>query len=543
MYEVKFEELSPAEWFRRNKEVVGFTSQARATYQAVKELIENSLDATEAYGILPTVKVRIEYFDRSRGWLSIYVEDNGIGIPKDEIPNVFGKMFYGSKYRMRQQRGVLGLGVKMIVLYAQMTTSVPVYVRSSFIGSDKIYEYTLMMDTLNNRPIVLNSNERPNVYGWHGTAVKIVIEGDWSRARKRLEEYLYRTHMIAPYAELYFKGPDLELYFSRLTKKLPRIPKEGLPHPKSIDVETIKQLIARSDGMTVLEFLVENFDGVGRTTALSFLRWAKIDENKRVNELTNDEIVNLVAKMKEYDAWKRPSSDPLSPIGEDILVEGVSKLLEPEFITAVTRKPRSYAGHPFIVEVVLAWGGKIAPSDKVVLYRCANKVPLLYDEGVDVIRKVVDSIDWRVYKVTFPAPLALLVHVCSTKIPYTSPGKEAIADVAEIREEVELAIREAARRLKSYIIRRQKEEEEYAKYRTLMMYGSEVISALAYLTNTDEKVIAEMLKALIKKKIRLEAVETDEEISRGRAENPQRGGHESYRAAETRIGLSSRDTS
>ncbi len=122
-------------------------------------------------------------------------------------------------------------------------------------------------------------------------------------------------------------------------------------------------------------------------------------------------------------------ADWLSPIGEDILAEGVKFVLKPEVVFTVTRKPSSYMGNPFIVEAALAWGGgAIEPSDKPIIYRFANKVPLIYDEGNDVVRKIVDEIDWTQYKVKFPAPpLAIVVHICSTKIPYASAGKEAIA--------------------------------------------------------------------------------------------------------------------
>ncbi len=499
--EVKYEELSPAEWFRRNKELAGLTNPTRALYQTIREFVENSLDATESYGILPTVKIRIEYVDKSKGWVSVYVEDNGIGIPDHEIPNVFGKVFYSSKYRIRQHRGVFGLGAKMVILYAQSTTNKPIYVRSAPIGSDKIYEYVLMINTLKNEPIILERREYPNRYGWHGTAVKVVIEGDWGKAKRRIEEYLRRTYMIAPYAEIYFKAPDLTLYFPRATTKLPPPPKEGLPHPKSVDVELIKHLIARDPNLTLKEFLIEYFDGVGKQTAEAFLKWAKLDEGKKVGELTEDEITYLTTKMREFDGWRRPRADWLSPVGEELLIEGVKKVLEPEFVAAVTRKPSSYGGHPFIVEAAIAWGGKIPPSEKPIIYRFANKVPLLYDEGSDVVRKVVEEIDWSIYKVKFPAPLAVIVHVCSTKIPYVSAGKEAIADVVEIEEEIMLAIRECARKLRMYITKKEKEEEIYVKYATFSMYATEVAHALAFVTRTPEEEIKRRLKELIVRKL------------------------------------------
>ncbi len=505
-FTIRYEELSPAEWFRRNKELAGLTNPTRALYQTIREFVENSLDATESYGILPSIRIRVSYYDKSRGWISVYVEDNGIGIPDQEIPNVFGKVFYSSKYRVRQHRGVFGLGAKMIILYAQSTTNKPVIVRSAPIGSSKIFEYVLTIDTLKNQPIIISRKEYENRYGWHGTAVKVVIEGDWGRARRRIEEYLKRTYMVAPYAEIYFEGPDLVLYLPRATTKLPPPPKEGYPHPKSVDVELIKHLILQNPNLTLKEFLTEYFDGVGKQTAETFLKWANLDGLRKVGDLTEDEITYLTTKMREFDGWRRPRADWLSPVGEDILVEGVKKILEPEFVAAVTRKPSSYSGHPFVVEAAIAWGGKIPTSDKPIIYRFANKVPLLYDEGSDVIRKVVDEIDWSTYKVKFPAPLAIVVHVCSTKIPYVSAGKEAIADVVEIEEEIKLAIREVARRLRQYLTKKEKEEEVYVKYATFNMYAAEVASALAYITGKSSEEIKRKLSELVTRKLGPELV-------------------------------------
>ncbi len=150
---VKFEALSPAEFFRRNREIAGFSNSTRAVYQTIRELVENSLDATETFKILPSIKIYIDYADQSRSWVSIYVEDNGIGIPGDEIPNVFGRVFYSSKYRIKQHRGgIFGLGAKMVVLYAQSTTNTPILVRSAPLKSDVIYEYQLMIDITKNEP-------------------------------------------------------------------------------------------------------------------------------------------------------------------------------------------------------------------------------------------------------------------------------------------------------------------------------------------------------------------------------------------------------
>jgi len=498
-----YEALPVAEWFRRNRELAGFHNPTRALYQTIRELTENSLDATETYGILPTILLRVDVEDEQKGWVSVYAEDNGIGIPGNEIPNVFGRVFYSSKYRIKQHRGVFGLGLKMVVLYAQSTTNKPVLVRSATLKSDKIFEYQIMIDTNSNSPIILDRREYPNKYRWHGTAVKVYLEGNWLASKKRIEDYLRRTAIIAPYAEIIFKGPDLELWLKRRTTKLPPAPKEGLPHPRSVDVDTLKQMIQESRGLTLQEFLMENFDAVGEGTAKAFLEWAGFNPNMKVRALTPEELVRLVEKMKQYEGWRRPRSDWLSPAGAELLEIGAKAILGAEAVFAVTRKPESYGGHPFIVEAAVAWGGQIPPGDRPVLLRYANKIPLLYDEGADVARKVVDEFNWQNYKVKFPAPLAVIIHVCSTKIPYASAGKEAIAEVPEIEKEMRLALRDAAKKLRLYLSRKEKEMEMLNRYITLAKYIDEVAYNLALVTRIDKESIAGNLHKLIEKKIGL----------------------------------------
>ncbi|MEM1636671.1 MAG: DNA topoisomerase VI subunit B [Pyrobaculum sp.] len=496
-----YEALPVAEWFRRNRELAGFHNSTRALYQTIRELVENSLDATETYGILPTIYLRVAVEDEQKSWVSVYAEDNGIGIPGNEIPNVFGRVFYSSKYKIKQHRGVFGLGLKMVVLYAQSTTNKPVLVRSAALKSDKIYEYQIMIDTNANSPIILDRREYPNKYRWHGTAVKVVLEGNWLGAKKRIEDYLRRTAIIAPYAEIVFKGPDMDLWLKRRTTKLPPAPKEGLPHPKSVDVDTIKQMLLDSRGMTLLEFLTENFDAVGEGTAKAFLEWAGFNPNAKATALTPEELVRLVEKMKQYEGWRRPRADWLSPVGAELLEIGAKAILGAEAVFAVTRKPESYGGHPFIVEAAVAWGGQIPPSDKPLLLRYANKIPLLYDEGADVARKVVDEFHWDNYKVKFPAPLAVIIHVCSTKIPYASAGKEAIAEVAEIEKEMRLALRDAAKKLRLYLSRKEKEMELFNKYITFAKYVDEIAHNLSVITRLEKSIIAQNLHKLIEKKL------------------------------------------
>ena len=495
----RFRGLSPAEFFHRNREIAGFANPARALYQTARELIANSLDATENHGILPRIYVEITQDSDNEKRVTVLVADNGIGIPLHEVPNVFGRVFYGSKYVVRQSRGVFGLGVKMAVLYAQMTTGKPIYVRTAPLGSPVEGEYYLQIDVSRNIPHVLKMRLRKKERDWHGTVVKLTLEGSWQLAKKRILEYIRRTALITPYASIRLKAPDEELVFRRVTRELPQPPSAGLYHPKGVDIELLKEMIRslNSTDMTLLEFLAKNFEGVGEKSAEEFLKWAGFSPDTKIRELKVEHLEQLATKMKEYDGWRRPRPYTLSPLGARLLEEGVRRILSPEFVKAVTRPPSSYGGHPFIVEVAIAYGGEIPPVEAPVLLRFANRMPLLYDEGADVSRRVVDSIDWSVYRVKFPAPVAVVTHICSTKIPFKGVGKEAVAEVPEIEKELEMAVRDAARALRLYLSRLERLQEAKRREVVFRKYMGEVVSALSYITSISEEELRSKLEELI----------------------------------------------
>ena len=496
--EIEYRGLSPSQFFWRNREIAGFSNPARALYQTVRELVENSLDATETYGILPDIKVRIRVDEEDPSRVSVRVEDNGIGVPLEEVPHVFGRVFYGSKYVLRQSRGVFGLGVKMAVLYAQITTGRPVYVKSSTPDSPVIYEFELMIDVETNTPLILNQRLYKKRRNWHGTAVELTIEGNWSLARRKVLEYFKRTALIAPYANIQLETPEERLEFKRATREMPAPPKLGKPHPRGVDVELLRMLIGAADSRIALrEFLMEFFDAVGPRTAESFCEWAGFDPSTKVGKLKLEDLERLAKKMKEFGRWRRPRSLTLSPLGEELLKKGVRKILKPDYVTAVTRSPSSYGGNPFVVEVALAYGGEIPPGNSAMLFRFANRIPLLYDEGADVAREVVDKIDWSVYKVKFPAPLAIVVHICSTKLPFKGVGKEAIADVPEVEKEIEIAVRTAARRLRTHLTKLKKMYELKRREATIGRYIGEVARALGYVTGVGEREVEERLKIML----------------------------------------------
>jgi DNA topoisomerase-6 subunit B len=449
-----FQEISAADFFYRNRDIAGFTNPSRAIYSTIRELVENSLDACETREIPPDIYLRVSHESgptEGPGIYRVHIEDNGIGIPADIVPSAFGQVLFGSKYKLRQTRGTFGLGGKMAVLYGQITTHGKATITSS-VGPTKIHQYELTIDIQKNKPLILNHRTIPNQDRWHGTVIEFSTEADYTRAMPKILEYLMQTAIVAPYASITYVDPRGRLYrFDRATLKMPKPPLETLPHPYGVDVETMRRLIDVAKEHTMVDFLKNNFHRVGKTIATSFLQQVNVPNKKNPKKLTPDEIVQLVNGMKNFK-FLPPDASCLSPLGEELLEAGIRKELSPEFVSVYQRKPSAYSGFPFIVEVGVAYGGQIEQGQGVKLFRFANKIPLLFDEASDVSWKVVNGgIDWRHYKVSPDMPIAVFVHICSTKVPYKTVGKEFIADRPDVEREIVNALREVSRQLSLFL--------------------------------------------------------------------------------------------
>jgi DNA topoisomerase-6 subunit B len=396
-----------------------------------------------------------------------------------------------------------GLGAKMAILYAQLTTGKPFEIYSSTRKTRYIYYYKLMIDVKRNEPQILEMASWEKRSKWHGTIVKLTIEGEWSRrVRDYVAVYIKRTAIITPYADITAILPSVEkedeyevLRFPRVTSMLPRPPKEAKPHPLGIDLEMLKMMINETGAKTVLSFLTNEFQRIGEVTATRILKNAGIDPDKPPRTLDDDELQRLYKAMREEKYWA-PTDEPLSPIGEELIRIGLKEILRPEFIATASRKPSSYSGHPFIVEGGIAYGGELASrldeiaqdsvkgetGPYIVLLRYANKIPLLYDEKTDVMWSIVDpsKFPWRsVYKLEPTDTVAVLIHICSTKVPYKGVGKESVANVEEVESEVRLLAQELARKLREYIQRKKRAQEARQKLSLFLRYIPEVAAGLA----------------------------------------------------------------
>ncbi len=468
----KLKEISIAEFFEKNKHILGYSNPAKALVTCVKEAVDNALDATEEAGILPDVMVRIAKIDKSV--CRVIVEDNGPGIVKHQIPKIFGKLLYGSRFHsIKQTRGQQGLGISSAVLYAQLTTGKPAVVISKTSPKEKACRMEIMIDTKRNEPEVISESliewHRP-----HGTRVELEIVGSYVRERRQsVYEYLKQTSIVNPHAKITFIEPDGTIHeFERVSNELPKIPKEIKPHPHGIELGTFLAMLKTTKASNLKRFLKDEFVRIGDKIADEIIAKAGFSGREHPRSLGREQALRLLNAFKEVQLLP-PPTDCLSPIGADLIMKSLMKEFKAEFVYAITRKPKVYSGHPFLVEVGIAYGGSIK-NDKVEILRFANKIPLLYQQGGCALTKAVESVNWRTYglqqsKNELPnAPAVILIHLASTNIPYTSESKEAIAGIPEIFDEVKLALQEVGRKLKEYIDRKQKLQKKKKKEEVLL---------------------------------------------------------------------------
>lgn len=500
MSEGKLREISVAEFFEKNKHILGYSNPARAIITVVKEAVDNALDACEDAGILPDIFVRVSRVDDH---FRIVVEDNGPGIEKEHIPRVFGKLLYGSRFHeIRQSRGQQGIGISAAVLYSQLTTGKPAVVISKTAKDTKATKIALYINTKRNEPEIVEESEEE----WYlpsGTKIELEVAGNYVRERKQsVFEYLKETALINPHAKITFVEPDGTIHeFGRVSDEIPPVPKSIKPHPHGIELGTLMSMLKSTKASTLKKFLKDEFVRVGDKIAEDVLEKAKLDPELRPQDIGRDEAAELLKAFQNTD-FLPPPIDCLSPIGEEMISKSLMTQYSPEFVYAVTRKPKVYSGHPFLVEVGIAYGGEIK-TEKVILLRYANKIPLLYQQGGCALTKAVESVNWKAYGLTqnkdeLPsAPAVIFIHLASTNIPYTSESKEAVAAIPEIVDEVRLALQEAGRRLKEYIDRRSrrqmKKKKEEMINKVLPLIAKKVCEVLEKDTIEVEKIVARIM--------------------------------------------------
>ena len=377
-------DISVSEFFAKNRHLLGFDSPRKALLMSVKEAVDNSLDACEEAGILPEIWVHIEQVGDSGNRYRMGVQDNGPGIVSKQIPLIFGKLLYGSKFhRLRMSRGQQGIGISAAGMYGVLTTGKPVKIISKIDAKHPAHYSELRIDTKTNQPEILNGKgdgvDIPAGKGgaelmakhsieWvaendkgdaieHGTRVTIEMEAKFQRGRGSVEEYLEQTAISNPHARLHFQGPDgPERIFERSTEDLPPEPKEIKPHPYGVELGRLVTMLQEHPKFTLAQFLTQSFSRVSHGTAKKICDIAKLSTRVTTGKLGRGEADAIFKAIQDIKI-PPPATDCVVPIGEQRLLAGIRQVVPGEFFTAATRPPGVYRGNPFVIEASLAYGG------------------------------------------------------------------------------------------------------------------------------------------------------------------------------------------
>ena len=475
-------EISIAEFFEKNKHLLGFDNKRKALLTTIKEAVDNSLDACEEAGILP--EIIVEVIDMTNDRFRVVVEDNGPGIVKQQVPKIFAKLLYGSKFhRLKQSRGQQGIGISASVMYGQLTTGRPAKITSKT-GRDKPAHYfELRINTQKNGPEILKDVEKE----WNkerGTRIEIDISANYLKGSQSIDEYLRETAIVNPHVTIIYTNPKAEqIIYQRASEKLPPEPKEIMPHPYGVELGTLIKMLGITQSKTLLHFFTTEFSRVSSAIAKKICENARILPNTKPSKINRQQAEDLYNGIKQTKIMS-PPTDCIAPIGADLIEKGIKKEINAEFYCSVTRPPNVYSGNPFIIEAAIAYGGDI-PSDKTIeVLRFANRVPLLYQQGACAVSKSIGDTNWRPYGLSqsqrsLPVgPAIMLVHLASVWAPFTSEAKEAIAHYPEIIKEMKLALQECGRKLGQYVSKKKKVGDELKKRSYIEKYMKYIGQAL-----------------------------------------------------------------
>jgi DNA topoisomerase-6 subunit B len=266
-------EISVSEFFTKNRHLLGFDSPTKALLTTIKEAVDNSLDACEEAGILPDLEIEIRPVPKTENRYRVIVEDNGPGIVKAQVPKIFGKLLYGSKFhRLRQSRGQQGIGISAAGMYGQLTTGKPVVIESRVSKKKPAQHFTLVIDTLKNEPQIKKDLEADWGDKPHGTRVEIELEGTHKGGRHGVEAYLRQTVLANPHVKITYKDPKGEVTeFNRATKVLPEEADEIKPHPYGVEVGMLLRMTKVTSSRQLKGFFQSEFSRVGPKAASSII--------------------------------------------------------------------------------------------------------------------------------------------------------------------------------------------------------------------------------------------------------------------------------
>jgi DNA topoisomerase VI subunit B len=501
----KQREIGVAEFFAKNRHLLGFDNKRKALMTTIKEAVDNSLDACEEAGMLPEINVMITDMGNER--FKIIVEDNGPGIVKEQIGRIFAKLLYGSKFhKLAQSRGQQGIGISASVMYGQLTTGKPAKITSKTGPDEPAHYMEIKIDTKKNEPIYIKE-DTTDWYVDHGTKIEIELEGSYQKGAQSIDEYLKQTAITNPHCTIIYTTPKAEqIIYPRITDNMPPRVKEIKPHPYGVELGVLISMMESTKEKTISSFLQNDFSRVSPSVAKQILDEAMVLPQTKIQQATR-EVAERIYVAIQKTKIQNPPTDCIFPIGEELLEKGLRKEIPAEFYASTTRPAEVYRGNPFIVEVAVAYGGNQNAEGPVNVLRFANRVPLLFQQGACSLTKSIQATAWRGYGLSQPSgslplgPMTIMVHIASVWVPYTSESKEAIAAYPEIIKEAKLALQEVGRKLAQYVLKKRRVSDELKKRSHIekyIPYVAEALQETLQLSDGQKEIVIDCLHDILK---------------------------------------------
>ena len=375
----KQRDISVSEFFAKNRHLLGFDNPRKALLTTVKEAVDNSLDACEEAGILPEIWVHIEATGTNR--FKVGVQDNGPGIVKKQIPLIFGKLLYGSKFhRLRMSRGQQGIGISAAGMYGVLTTGKPVKIISQDLAEeagpllrnpDRHQEEPAGDPQRQGRRRRHSGRREGHEAHRRSTASSGSIPGKAepkSKRHARDDRARRRNSSAAAAASTSISSKRRSpIRTSRCTIIDPE-GNETTLLPRSTDAAS-----ARAEGDQAASVRhragpagddAQGHDG-GTIVAVSDRVVLAGQFRRRPQDLRDGQDQHAVRAAADRPARSRcavsgdsgharsrsPATDCISPIGEELILKGLHQVVPGEFYCAATRPPAVYRGNPFLIEV------------------------------------------------------------------------------------------------------------------------------------------------------------------------------------------------
>ena len=299
-------EISVSEFFTKNRHLLGFDNPAKALLTTIKEAVDNSLDACEEAGILPDIKIAIQEVGEDR--YHVVIEDNGPGIVRQQIPKIFGKLLYGSKFhRLKQSRGQQGIGISAAGMYGQLTTGKPVIITSRTSPRAKAHHFEIVLDTRKNQPEVV----KDETLEWridHGTRVEIELQGNYKAGKRSVDEYLEQTAIANPHAQFDYAPPKgkTPLHLPRVSDQLPHEPREIQPHPYGVELGVLIKMLKDAKGRSVSGALQADFTRVTTRIAEEICSQAGVSPKARATGVPIRDVEKLYRAIPKVKIMAPP---------------------------------------------------------------------------------------------------------------------------------------------------------------------------------------------------------------------------------------------